>query len=197
MTFHMQKGRRLFVDQGWFLSAGFPLTRMAAAARCSPWTLLVSCDGGCSLTLQVTVSSWLTDDAWSSQLSATLDCWDTSAVPSVPRRPSSIFFAAVLHLLLFKLVWPLRWVLFEVSLITAGPSLSVEPPLPSLMRFLSRLADSFSGFTGMNKGGDGDDLMVPTFGTKSNKGGKIGIWGNQISVPRVNKRVLNKLYKEM
>ena len=143
----------------------FPLTdMMAAAAQFSPGTLLVSCDGGCSLTLQVNLFSWPTEDAWSSQLSTTLDCWDPSPVASIPCHPSSLFFCAVLHLLIFKRVCPKRCVLFERSLIAAGPSPSVELPLHSLMCFLDLLADFLSSFTGMNKDEDGHDRMVPAKG---------------------------------
>lgn len=140
--------------------------------QCSPRTLLVLLDRGCSVCSAVTslvvfccCCSCVADDARASHFSVTVDLRETSE-PFLS-RPSSLLFPAVLPLLSFWLVWPLRRFFLEVSLIpaTAGSSLSVDPPPPSLMCFLDLLVDFFSGLAGINRGDDGHDSMVPALET--------------------------------
>lgn len=140
--------------------------------QCSPTTLLVLFHRGCSVCATSTLllvlccfCSCRAEDAWSSQFSVTVDLRETSE--PLLSRPSSLLFLAVLPLLSLWWVWPLRRFLLEVSLIpaTAGSSLSVDPPPPSLMCFLVLLTDFFSGLAGINRGDDGLDSTVPALET--------------------------------
>lgn len=144
--------------------------------QCSPRALLVLFDGGCSVCGAVTslvvfccFCSRLADDAWPSHFSLTVDLRETSE--PLLSRPSSLLFPDVLPLLSPRLVWPLCRFFLEVSLIpaTAGSSLSVDPPPPSLMCFLVLLTDFFSGLAGINRGDDGRDSMVPALETLETK----------------------------
>lgn len=139
---------------------------------CIPGNLLIVFDDGCPVCRIVTglvalSCSRLADDALSSNFSITVDL--VELLPSCLSSPLS--FPAVLPLLSFWLVWPLRRFFLEVSLIpaTGRSSLSVDPLLPSLVCFLVLLTDFFTGLAGINRGDDGHDSMTPASETLETK----------------------------
>lgn len=139
-----------------------------------PPSLLVLLDCG-ALTSWAALCSCLTDDAWSSHFSFTFDRRETSV--SLPSRRSSLLFPAVLPSLFFWWVWALRFFIFQedsVKSATAGSSLSVDSPPPSLLCFLV-LANFFCGLAGINRGDDGHEPMVPALETKM-KERKNALW---------------------
>lgn len=134
-----------------------------------PTSLLVLLDCG-ALTSWAALCSCLTDDAWSSHFSFTFARRKTSV--SLPSRRSSLLFPVVLPSLSFWRVWALHFFFREdcVNPATAGSSLSVDSPPPSLMCFLVLLTNFFCGLAGINRGDDGHEPMVPALETKCKKG---------------------------